>query len=366
MSPKKTPLFEAHKSLGGKIVDFAGWQMPVQYPEGLKAEHNHVRSEVGLFDVSHMGELRVKGPKSLESLQWLTTNDVSKLTKGRAQYTLLPNHQGGIVDDFIIYCLEPERDYLLCVNAANKDKDFRWITENNKGADITDESAKWGQIAIQGPKAGDLAQKTLGTRGPQKPFGFETLSTNSYGDLILASTGYTGEPGYEVFVPWEKTEKLWRDLLDNGQELNVKPAGLGARDTLRTEMGFSLYGHEINDNTNPYAARLGWVVKPQAKDFIGKGPMLEAKEKAEIKQKIVGFKVLERGIPRQGYKLFSFDNQEIGTVTSGTVSPTLNESIGIAFIHKDYADVGQEFLLEIRSRRVKSCVVDLPFVKPKG
>lgn len=258
---QKTPLVDEHVKLGGKMVDFAGWWMPIQY-KGLREEHNCVRSKVGLFDVSHMGEIRFKGPKALETLEWLTTNDVSKLQNGEAQYSLLPNDQGGLVDDIIVYCLKKDQDYLVCVNASNKDKDFEWMKKHNRGAEITDESSQWGQIAVQGPQALALLDQVLSKPISQMK-SFTVLETEfAGGKALIATTGYTGEKGAEVFIAAPQAVALWQTLLEKGASLGVQPIGLGARDTLRTEMKYSLYGHEIDDTTNPYEAGLGWVIKP--------------------------------------------------------------------------------------------------------
>lgn len=359
----KTPLCEEHIALGAKMVDFAGWYMPVQY-QGLREEHLTCRSAVGLFDVSHMGEIRIRGEKALQTVEWLTTNFAGKLENGQAQYSLLPNADGGLVDDLIVYCVEKNRDYLLCVNASNTKKDFEWMLSNNRGAAITDESAQWGQIAVQGPRALELAGRVCGEDLSSIP-SFEFRQISYQGEtLIVARTGYTGEDGVEVFVPAQSTVKLWRELLAKGQDLGVSPVGLGARDTLRTEMKYSLYGHEINDVTNPYAAGLGWVIKPDKKDFIGRDKILAGKE-AGLPRKLIGFKMLERGIARQGYKLFSVENQEIGEVTSGTPSPSLNENIGIAYVEKKWASEGKQFNVDIRGRMVKAEVVPTPFVNRK-
>ncbi|MGZ3768308.1 MAG: glycine cleavage system aminomethyltransferase GcvT [Bdellovibrio sp.] len=358
---KKTPLANTHEKLGARMVDFAGWYMPVQYI-GLREEHDNVRKNVGLFDVSHMGEVRFKGPKALETLEWLTTNDVSKLNDGEAQYSLLPNDQGGLVDDIIVYCLKKNADYLVCVNASNKDKDFAWMTKNNKGADITDESDLWGQIAIQGPKALELCDRVFGFKvSEMHSFTIKTAQFQNY-KIMVATTGYTGEKGCEVFVEAAGTNALWMTLLEQGKDLGVMPIGLGARDTLRTEMKYSLYGHEIDDTTNPYEAGLGWVIKPAKKDFMSKN-LIVGKKEAGLTKNLIGFKMLEKGIPRQGYSLFSFDNKEIGKVTSGTHSPTLDEPIGIAYIDVAYAKEGTEFLLDIRGRKAKAVVVKTPFVQ---
>lgn len=360
-TPKRTPLAEEHIQLGARMVDFAGWYMPVQYV-GIKEEHLGVRQNVGLFDVSHMGEVRVKGPNALATLEWLTTNDVSRLNNGEAQYSLLPNENGGLVDDIIVYCLEKNSDYLVCVNASNTDKDFAWMLKNNRGAEITNESSKWAQIAVQGPKAHALCQEVLNlSTETMKPFTFTRAKFEGH-EIIVATTGYTGEKGCEIFIENNGAVALWRALIAKGQPHNVMPIGLGARDTLRTEMKYSLYGHEIDDTTNPYAAELGWVIKPTKKDFIGKTKILAEKESG-LKKKLIGFKLLEKGIPRQGYSLLSFDNQEIGKVTSGTLSPSLDAPIGIAYVDQNFAQQGSEFLVDIRGRKVKAQVCKTPFLQ---
>lgn len=360
---KRTPLYEDHLLLKAKMVPFAGWEMPVQYI-GLREEHENVRKNVGLFDVSHMGEIRFKGPQSLEALEWLTTNDVSKLNDGEAQYSLLPNDQGGLVDDIIVYCLKKHEEYLVCVNASNKDKDFAWMQKYNKhNTKITDESDLWGQIAVQGPKANELLQRIFQKDiANMRPFTFFETTYKGH-KCIVALTGYTGEKGGEVFIEKDGTSTLWKALLEQGKDLNVAPIGLGARDTLRTEMKYSLYGHEIDDTTNPYSSGLGWVIKPQKKDFVGKEIIIKGKEQG-LPLTLVGFKLLDKGIPRQGYSLFSFDNREMGKVTSGTLSPTLNESIGLGYVFKDQSQEGTEFWVDIRGRKAKAIVVKTPFVHP--
>lgn len=358
---QKTPLFDDHVKLGARIVDFAGWQMPVQYT-GLKEEHNACRTHIGLFDVSHMGEIRFKGPKAVESLQWLTTNDVSKLEAGQAHYSLLPNDQGGLVDDIFIYCLEKNADYLVCVNASNIEKDFAWMTKNNKaGADITNESAQWGQIAIQGPKALELCDALFPNDKPSAwPRNQIKKSKFQNFNVMIASTGYTGEAGCEIFVEAAGTSALWNALM--AHPLKPVPVGLGARDSLRTEMKYSLYGHEIDDVTNPYEAALGWVIKPQAKDFMNKAQIVAAKEQG-LKRKLIGYKTLERGIPRQGYEIKTSAGQTIGITTSGTHSPTLDEPIGIAYVETAHSTEGSEIFVDIRGKLVKAVVVKTPFVQ---
>lgn len=358
--PQRTPLVDEHVKLGAKMVDFAGWWMPIQY-KGLREEHTCVRTQVGLFDVSHMGEIRFKGPKALESLEWLTTNDVSKLNPGEAQYSLLPNDQGGLVDDIYVYCLEKNADYLVCVNAANKDKDFAWMQKHNRGADVVDESSKWGQIAVQGPKAPQLIEKLFKKPTAEQKHNTFFQTTFEGAKVIVAFTGYTGEAGGEIFIEAAKTAALWNALLKQGADLGVQAIGLGARDTLRTEMKYSLYGHEIDDTSNPFEAGLGWVMRPAKKDFMGKSKIMAVKEKG-LSKGLVGFKMLEKGIPRQGYTLHDAQGNSIGIVTSGTHSPSLDEPIGIASITTPYVTEGSEFFVDIRGRKVKAKVCKTPFV----
>ena len=362
--PKRTPLYEEHVQRGGRIVDFAGWALPVEFA-GLRQEHQAVRSGVGLFDVSHMGEVFVRGPKSLETLQWLTSNDVSKLKAGDAQYSLLPNESGGIVDDIIVYCLEPNLNYLVCVNAANIAKDEAWMRGHNRGAQIDNESHLWSQIAVQGPRAADLVADVFGPTVREIPY-FK-FQTREYAGVtcFVARTGYTGEDGFEIFILNAGAVPLWRSLLEKGQERGVQPIGLGARDTLRTEMKYSLYGHEISDETNPLEAGLGWVVKLTKGPFLGADKIAKVKE-AGVTRNLVGYRMLEKGIPREKYALYSSQGQAIGVTTSGTLSPTLNEGIGIGYVEKAYAAEGTEILVDIRGRKVKSKIVKTPFVSPKG
>ncbi len=364
-NPKKTPLYNEHIRLGARMVPFVGWSMPVQY-KGLRIEHEAVRNNVGIFDVSHMGEFRVSGPNALETLEWLTTNHVAKLENGQAQYSLLTNPEGGIVDDLIIYCLEKNDHYLLCVNAANIEKDWNWVVSNNKfNAELSNDSELWAQIAIQGPKALKLMDEVFEQNvSDTSLFSFKHISwKNDQG--ILARTGYTGEHGFEFFIQKDGAASFWNHLLQVGKKYHLQPAGLGARDTLRTEMKYSLYGNEITDTTTPYEAGLGWVVKPQLKEFIGKTALLNAKE-SKSQRKLVGFKILDKGIARQGSKIINSDGQEIGHVTSGTMSPSLGEAIGIAYLPTDISAQGTEFYIDIRGRKAKSLVVKTPFVKPKS
>ena len=362
---KQTILCQVHESMGAKMVEFAGWRMPVQYV-GLKEEHLAVRKNVGLFDVSHMGEIRVKGPKALETLEWLTTNHVASLELGMAHYSLLPNAEGGLVDDIIIYCIDKGADYLVCVNAANTEKDWNWFVKHNKGADLTNESDLWAQIAVQGPKALELLSRVMPEFKDQLTTSnftpFRIYRSNEW-KAFLATTGYTGEIGGEVFVPQDKAVAFWNLLLEKGKDLGVQAIGLGARDTLRTEMKYSLYGHEISGVLNPYAAGLGWVIKPKVKDFLGKEQILASKTQAE-KSKLAGFKLKAPGIPRQDYKLFSKDGSvELGWVTSGTQSPSLNIGVGLGYLEAGHSALGTEITVDIRGRKIPAEVCATPFVE---
>jgi aminomethyltransferase len=313
-----------------------------------------------------MGEVRIQGPRALESLQWMTSNDVSKIPSGRAQYNLLMNERGGVVDDLIVYCLTPGTHYLAVVNAANVEKDFEWMKAHNKGASLTDESSEWAQIAVQGPSAKALVAQVLGDRGgaigweAMPPFHFGEASFEGH-SVIACSTGYTGEEGFELLIGAPHAVALWRELLRAGESLGAAPIGLGARDTLRTDMKHSLYGHEINDDTNPIEAGLVWVVKPQKGDFVGRAPVVRMQEEGP-RRKLVGFKMIDKGIPRAEYGLLSFDKKKIGGVTSGTLSPTLNEGIGIGYVEAGFAAEGTEILVDIRGRPARAKVVKTPFV----
>jgi aminomethyltransferase len=286
---------------------------------------------------------------------------VAALEEDQAQYSLLPNKNGGLVDDIIVYCLKKNEDYLICVNAANVEKDWQHFQENNKGAVLTNESSKWGQIAVQGPKAFALLDSVLKiSSGQMRPFTLSKLNWKGY-SVIFATTGYTGEKGGEIFIESAGTSELWKTLLHSGQDLGVKPIGLGARDSLRTEMKMSLYGHEIDDASNPYEASLGWAVKPLAKDFLGKEPMVKAKE-AGLTRSLIGFKMLDRGIPRQGYTLHRENGEAMGVVTSGTHSPSLDEPIGIGYVHPDFSAVGSVFYVDVRGKKIKATTCKTPFI----
>lgn len=359
---RQTALYKDHLRLGGKMVEFAGWMMPIQY-KGLREEHNCVRSNVGLFDVSHMGEVRVQGPNSLETLQYLTSNNVAALNANQAQYGMLMNPKGGVVDDIIIYCLEVNRDYLVCVNASNESKDWSWFNENNKNAHLVNESARWAQIAIQGPKALQLISKALNNEMLISLSPFQVTRGNFENcEYIFATTGYTGESGGEIFIETTRASALWNLLLDLGQNFGVQAIGLGARDTLRTEMKYSLYGHEIDDSTNPLEAALGWTVKLNAKDFIGKNELLSFKQKG-LSRTLVGFKTTDKGIPRQGYNICDKNGAVMGVVTSGTHSPTLDAPIGIGYVSTECSTNGSQIFIDIRGRKVAAIVCETPFIK---
>lgn len=356
MELKKTPLYEHHIKQHAKMLGFAGWDLPVEF-EGIKQEHLQVRSAGGLFDVSHMGEFFFRGKNALKSLEYLCSKEIAKIKKNEAQYNLLINKEGGIVDDIIVYCLEENLEYLLCVNAVNIKKNWKFVNANNLGASITNESELWAQIAVQGPKAFSLLQEFNIKKS--SPFKIQkTLWEDS--QLLFASTGYTGELGGEIFVKKEEAPTLWEALLDKGKVLGIKPVGLGARDTLRLEKGYPLYGNELTEVTNPYQARLSWVVT-SAKEFLGKSKMLGQKAKG-FAQVLVGLKLEDRGIARAGYVVFNKEAKEIGRLSSGTYSPSLSKSIALAFVDQDYKEVGQDIWVEIRGKKLLAKVIKLPFV----
>jgi aminomethyltransferase len=356
---KFTPLRDEHMGAGAKMVDFAGWQMPVEF-KGVGVEHQTVREKVGVFDVSHMGNIRLRGPNALASVEWLTTNEVGKLKAGQAQYSLLLNQSGGVVDDIIVYCLAPKTDYLFCVNASNIDKDLMWIAGQARGAEILDESSVWGQIAVQGPRALELIAKIFPGSPPEA---FEFRRINLVGlEVMIARVGFTGEDGVEIFVPAAQTVILWRRLLEMGKPLGAEPIGLGARDSLRIEMKYPLYGHELNDTSNPYAADLGWAMKPDKKDFVGRSALMGHEK--DLARKLIGFKMREEDLPLQGDKLFSKDGKEAGYVTSGTFSPTLNENIGLGYLDTGLCAEGTEIAVESLGLMAPAVVAKTPFIKP--
>ena len=356
---KHLVLSEIHESLGGKMVEFAGYYMPVQY-EGVKAEHHTVRNEVGVFDVSHMGEVFVSGEKALDFLQYITTNDVSKLTPGKIQYTCLPNADGGIVDDFLLYMIA-ENNYLLVVNASNMDKDLAWINRHNTfGCTINNQSDNYSLLAVQGPKAIELLQELTNINLSEiKYYNFKIGAIAGIEDVILSRTGYTGEIGFELYVKNESTKKLWDAIFRTSVEL--KPIGLAARDTLRLEKGFCLYGNDINDTTSPIEAGLGWITK-FTKEFINHED-LKAQKEGGPTRKLVGLEIIDKGIARKDYPIVDADGNEIGIVTSGTMSPSLNKAIAMAYVPKELSKVGSEVYIQVRKKQIKAIVVALPFLK---
>lgn len=354
---KKTALNSIHKELGAKMVEFAGWEMPVQY-EGVRQEHLAVRSSVGLFDVSHMGEIEIRGKDAISFCQWVTTNDVKKVANFQAQYTLLCNDQGGVVDDIIIYKFSDEH-FLFCVNASNSDKDFTWIKkeEDKFDVEVTDKSPQYSQIAIQGPQSITILSSVLGDSIKDiKKFRFGIINWNDF-DMVAARTGYTGEEGFEVFTPWDRAPELWNSLMESGKDFNIKPCGLASRDTLRIEMGYSLYGHEIDEDINPLEAGLGRYIKLDNDDFIGKKALVNSLENG-LSRKLVGFELTERGIPRQGYGIFK-NETFLGNVTSGTLSPSLEKSVGLGYLSSEVDD--DTIQIQIRDTFRDAKIVNIPF-----
>ena len=360
----RTALHEAHLRAGAKMVPFAGYEMPVQY-EGLNAEHQAVRTACGMFDVSHMGEFFVEGPDALALIQWVSSNDASKLVNGKVQYACMPNGNGGIVDDMLVYRLASDK-YMLVVNASNRDKDWAWIqaqiAERDLDVQLTDDSDRYALIALQGPEA-DAALTTLNPkRNDNAPW--ETLTYYTFTEatllghhVLISATGYTGAGGVEIYLPLEGAEAVWEALREGG----VPPCGLGARDTLRMEMGFCLYGNDIDDTTSPIAAGLGWITK-FTKEFVDR-ERLENEKATGFPAKLVGLAMTERGIPRQGYDVLHPDGRVVGRVTSGTMSPSLGHGIGMAYIEASLAAEGTPLLVQIRNKTVSCHVARFPFYK---
>lgn len=357
----KTALYEDHVELGAKMVPYSGYAMPVSY-SGLKDEHNTVRNDLGMFDVSHMGEFTVKGSDALALLQYITSNDVSALFDGKIQYSCMPNGKGGIVDDLLVY-RNSESDYLLVVNAGNKDKDWAWINKvaEDKGFDVelNDESNDWSLIALQGPNASEKLSPILdeGSKDAANLKYYTFVKGSILGhNCIISATGYTGAGGFELYVPNNAASEIWKALLEN----EVLPCGLGARDTLRMEMGFCLYGNDIDETTNSIEAGLGWITKFN-KEFIDKD-LLEKTKSQGPSRKLVGLRIIDRGIPRKGYEVVNESGATIGEVTSGTMSPTLGIGIGMAYIDKDFSKTGTSVKVQIRNKQIEAEVVKFPFL----
>jgi aminomethyltransferase len=359
---KRTPLYEEHLRLNGRMVEFGGWEMPVLYT-GIIEEHNAVRKAAGLFDVSHMGQIEFTGPDALSCVNYLTVNNPSALIDSQAQYSILLNERGTVVDDIIVYRFNDER-FIFVVNASNIEKDFKWITSNKRGnVKIVDRSDDFALIAFQGPKAASIFGSLTDIKVDElAPFHFAQGSFKNRESVIAARTGYTGEDGFEIFCSPKAAAGVWQDLLEKGKPQGVLPAGLGARDTLRMEMKYSLYGHEITDKTNPLEAGLGWVVKlDKPSDFIGKAALLEVK-KHGLQRKLVGFKMIDRAIPRSECDIVA-DGKKVGFVTSGTMSPSLKEPIGIGYVPTALSAEGSKFFIDIRGSQRQAIIVKTPFYK---
>ncbi len=358
---KSTALTNKHISLGAKMVPFAGYNMPVSYT-GLNDEHLTVRNGVGVFDVSHMGEFKLKGEKALDLIQQVTSNDAAKLTDGKIQYSCLTNKDGGIVDDLLVYRVKTN-EYILVVNASNIEKDWNWIRQfNTYGVEMTDMSDDLSLLAVQGPKAILALQKlTTVDLSKMEYYTFCIDKMAGIDNIIISNTGYTGAGGFEIYVDNANTEKIWDAIFEAGKEFDIKPIGLGARDTLRLEMGFCLYGNDIDDTTSPIEAGLGWITK-FTKDFTNRAA-IETQKTNGVYKKLVGFEMIDRGIPRHDYQIADFDGNIIGKVTSGTQSPSLNKAIGMGYVKTEFSSVDKDIYILIRDKPVKAKVVKLPFHK---
>jgi len=358
---KNTALSHIHEALGAKMVPFAGYNMPVQY-EGVTAEHINVRENVGVFDVSHMGEFIIRGEGAFELVQKVTSNDVSKLVNGKVQYTCLPNGKGGIVDDLLVYRMD-EQTYFLVVNASNIDKDWDWISRHNtNGVEMVNISEDTSLLAVQGPKAAIALQAlTEMNISDMKYYTFQKGIFAGKENVLISTTGYTGAGGFEIYFKNEDAEVIWNSIFEAGKECNITPVGLAARDTLRLEMGFCLYGNDIDDTTSPLEAGLGWITK-LTNDFVD-SDFLKSQKEAGINRRLVGFELIDRGVPRQGYDVVSEQGDKIGVVTSGTMAPSLKKAIGLAYVPVDMKAEGTEIYIAVRKKQLKAKVVSLPFYK---
>jgi aminomethyltransferase len=359
---KQLALNDTHVALGGKMVEFAGYNMPVQY-EGVNAEHDTVRNGVGVFDVSHMGEFLLTGPKALDLIQKVTSNDASTLYDGRAQYSCLPNGKGGIVDDLIVYKIADEK-YLLVVNASNIEKDWNWISSHNDlGVEMRNLSDEYSLLAIQGPKAVEAMQSLTSVNLSEiKYYHFEVADFAGIPNVIISATGYTGSGGFEIYCKNSEVQQVWNKVFEAGAAFGIKPIGLAARDTLRLEMGFCLYGNDIDDTTSPLEAGLGWITK-FTKDFTDKTFLQKQKEEG-VSRKLVAFELIDKGIPRHDYEIANVESKVIGKVTSGTMSPSLKKAIGMGYVETAYATENSEIFVVIRDKHIKAKIVKLPFYKP--
>jgi len=360
MDVKKVPLNDIHEKLGAKMIPFAGYNMPVRYSSDIE-EHMTVRNGVGVFDVSHMGEFKIEGPQALDLIQRVTSNDASKLVDGQAQYSCLPNEDGGIVDDLLVYKIK-ENDYMLVVNASNIEKDWAWISKfNTKGAVMKNISDDLCLFAVQGPKAVGVLQKLTTTNLSAIPYYHFAQGVFAGAEHVtMSNTGYTGAGGFEIYVANASAEKVWTAIFDAGKNENIKPIGLGARDTLRLEMGFCLYGNDIDDKTSPLEAGLGWITK-FTKEFTNSKAIKDQKEKG-VSKKLVGFKMTEKGIPRHDYVIRDAEGSAIGKVTSGTMSPVLGVGVGLGYVEANNAVPGSEIFIEVRGKNLKAEVAKLPLI----
>ncbi len=356
-----TALTHIHELLGAKMVPFAGYNMPVQY-EGINIEHETVRNNVGVFDVSHMGEFYLKGEKALALIQKITSNDASLLSDGKVQYSCLPNADGGIVDDLLVYRINSE-EYLLVVNASNIEKDWNWISQHNDlGVEMINSSNKLSLLAIQGPKTVEALQSLTDINlSEMKYYTFQIGTFAGIDNVIVSATGYTGSGGFEIYVKNEDAEQIWNAVFKAGDTYGIKPIGLAARDTLRLEMGFCLYGNDINDSTSPIEAGLGWITK-FTKDFVNAEELKKQKEEG-ITKKLVAFELTEKGIPRQGYEIVNENGDIIGEVTSGTMSPSLKKPIGLGYVTKEFSKRDSKIFIQVRKKIIPAIVVRLPFYK---
>ena len=363
---KKTPFHAIHQKEGGKLVEFAGFEMPVQY-KGIKAEHAAVRNDVGVFDVSHMGEFYIHGPEALDLVQHISVNDASKLVPGKAKYTCMCYEDGGIVDDMIVYKLFEEDQYILVVNGANVDKDLAWVnSQNTFDANVVDMSDDTCLLAVQGPKSVDTLQKLTDLDLSEIGFySFKMGTLAGFENIVFSATGYTGEKGFEIYFDKNNVdpEAVWNAIFEAGEEFGIEPCGLGARDTLRLEMGFALYGNDITKDTHPLEARLGWITKFDKGDFVGKEALLKKKEEGNSRQ-LVGFVMNdERNIPRHGYEIVDESGNTIGEVASGTMSITLGKGIGMGYVKKEFAAEGNTIHIAIRKKTAEATVTRPPFIK---
>jgi len=360
---KNTAFTQIHESQGAKMLPFAGYNMPIQF-SGINDEHDTVRTKLGIFDVSHMGEIWVKGPNALEFIQYVTSNDASVLTDGKVQYSCLPNGNGGIVDDLLVYRVDAET-YLLVVNASNVEKDWEWMVSQNKaGAVLYNASDEIAQLAVQGPLALKAMQKlTASNVTDMEYYTFKKLDFAGVKDVIFATTGYTGSGGCEIYMANEDAVTIYNAVMEAGAEYGIKPIGLAARDTLRLEMGFCLYGNDIDDTTSPIEAGLGWITKfTDAKDFINKDIFLKQKTEG-TSRRLVGFELIHKGVPRHGYDVVDAEGKIIGVVTSGTMGPSVKKGIGMAYVPTTYMKAGSEIFISIRDKAIKAQVVKMPFYK---